>query len=161
MNATPAFAPHQIVRLSHQASCLYAEVVQVADARDLCWVRPLVLVESEGEQFDSDAIAQFIQAPAAQDDAACGAEPDDAAQSIRQSGQSVCIYDLRQSADLLWPLCLFQAALDTEVAPLLTWLYQSDAAHSKPICLAAPQQLRGFMERVWQDNIALFQPSAP
>ena len=36
--------PHQIVYLAHQNSCLYAEVVQEVPERQMCWVRPLLLV---------------------------------------------------------------------------------------------------------------------
>ncbi|MBP0017348.1 MAG: hypothetical protein J7647_07295 [Cyanobacteria bacterium SBLK] len=38
------FQPHQIVYLEHQDRCLYAEVVQEIPERQMCWVRPLLLV---------------------------------------------------------------------------------------------------------------------
>lgn len=40
------FQPLQIVCLEHLATCLYAEVIQVVESRQVCWVRPLLLVES-------------------------------------------------------------------------------------------------------------------
>jgi len=49
------FQPSQIVCLEHGSSRLYAEVVQVADQRQVCWVRPLALVA------DDPAIA--VEAP--------------------------------------------------------------------------------------------------
>ncbi|MGK7926564.1 MAG: hypothetical protein AB4290_15210 [Spirulina sp.] len=38
------FQPQQIVYLEHQNRCLYAEVIQEIPEREMCWVRPLVLV---------------------------------------------------------------------------------------------------------------------
>ncbi len=38
------FQPCQIVCLEHGSSRLYAEVVQVAEPRRVCWVRPLALI---------------------------------------------------------------------------------------------------------------------
>jgi hypothetical protein len=38
------FQPRQIVYLENNNQRLYAEVIQVVDSRQMCWVRPLVLV---------------------------------------------------------------------------------------------------------------------
>ena len=38
------FQPRQIVSLEHESTHLYAEVIQVVEARQMCWVRPLMLV---------------------------------------------------------------------------------------------------------------------
>ncbi len=38
------FQPGQIVSLEHGEQNLYAEVIQVVVSRQLCWVRPLLLV---------------------------------------------------------------------------------------------------------------------
>ena len=46
MNSKINFQPLQIVCLEHLATCLYAEVIQVVESRQVCWVRPLLLVES-------------------------------------------------------------------------------------------------------------------
>lgn len=37
----------QIVSLQHEATHLYAEVIQVIESRQMCWVRPLMLVSSD------------------------------------------------------------------------------------------------------------------
>ena len=39
------FQPRQIVCLEHQATHLYAEVIQVVESRRVGWVRPLLLAE--------------------------------------------------------------------------------------------------------------------
>ena len=46
MNSKINFQPLQIVCLEHLGTCLYAEVIQVVESRQVCWVRPLLLVES-------------------------------------------------------------------------------------------------------------------
>jgi hypothetical protein len=49
MNSKTNFQPLQIVCLEHLATRLYAEVIQVVESRQVCWVRPLLLVESATE----------------------------------------------------------------------------------------------------------------
>ncbi|WP_224085614.1 hypothetical protein [Nostoc sp. MS1] len=44
------FQPGQIVSLEHGEKNLYAEVIQVVVSRQLCWVRPLLLVTHTEEQ---------------------------------------------------------------------------------------------------------------
>jgi hypothetical protein len=67
------------------------------------------------------------------------------------------VYDLRQGADLLLPLTLFSAALDTEVIPLLMYLdtperQQQDKAR-------ANKQLRLFVRQVWEAYPQAFKAS--
>jgi hypothetical protein len=123
------FQPCQIVYLEHEASRLYAEVVQVAESRQLCWVRPLLLVMDSSVSVDP---ISAIEAPSNW-------------------------YDLRNGADLLYPLVLFRKALDTEVIPLLTLLYslgnEGDDRCSDP---AGHQQLKLFIKKIWQTHPDLF-----
>lgn len=86
------FRPLQLVCLEHGTHCLYAEVVQIAEGKQICWVRPLALVEHEA-RYQTE----------------CGLNPDQ-------------IYDLRHGADLLLPAVLFRMALDTEALPVLAML---------------------------------------
>lgn len=44
MDISLNFQPGQIVSLAHGDRNLYAEVIQVVVSRQLCWVRPLLLV---------------------------------------------------------------------------------------------------------------------
>ncbi|MTJ07019.1 hypothetical protein FJR04_04705 [Anabaena sp. UHCC 0204] len=46
---TPKFQPRQIVSLDYQDQNLYAEVIEIVVSRQLCWVRPLLLVDSTQE----------------------------------------------------------------------------------------------------------------
>jgi hypothetical protein len=106
------FKPYQIVCLKYEATCLYAEVIQVISARKMCWVRPLILVR---------------------------------AIDYLEIGTT---YDLRQTADLIWPVSLFCPALDTEVIPLLAQLAPLDSSCED--IQTARQQLHVFMRQVWQ-----------
>ncbi len=118
----PNFVPTQIVCLEHEADRLYAEVVQTTEQTQICWVRPLMLVqvlESEPWQF---------------------------------SQETVHCHDLRQGVDALLPAALFREALDTEVIPLLAGLgdvvdeaNEIDANHRRlnrfirQVCAAYPE----------------------
>jgi hypothetical protein len=44
MDLSLDFQPREIVSLTHGDTRLYAEVIQVVVSRQLCWVRPLLLV---------------------------------------------------------------------------------------------------------------------
>lgn len=58
------------------------------------------------------------------------------------------IYDLRSTADLVWPLSLFRSALDTEVIPLLVDISASQPRLDRdPVAL---NQLNQFIYKVWQ-----------
>lgn len=141
MSVEPLFAPHQIVRLHCDRAYLYAEVIQLVEDKDLCWARPLLLWHCD--QSHSQSLTNDLPQPNACSDCQ--------------------LYDLRQLADLLWPIHLFQPVLDTEVIPLLTYLYDQDhqdtqaAEHSNPIQLASAKQLRQFVDRVWQSNLEQFK----
>lgn len=121
MDLLADFQTSQIVCLEHQHTCLYAEVIQVVKARQTCWVRPLILSMSPSDQ------------------------PSPALWSEREPR----VYDLRQGADLLWPIALFRSALDTEVIPLLAWL-QDYANDNQVPALAARHQLNQFVSQIWQ-----------
>ncbi|MBD1811177.1 hypothetical protein NDA07_02640 [Microcoleus vaginatus DQ-U2] len=109
------FKPGQIVSLECGDACLHSEVIQVVEARQVCWVRPLMLVVSA---------------------------------SGKDLSEEYTLSDLRDGADLLWPLSLFREAFDTEVISLLTELHSLDA--DKKDGAIASRQLRDFVDRVWE-----------
>lgn len=49
MDTSLRFQPGQIVSLDYNNTNLYAEVIQVVVDRQLCWVRPLFMVNSTSE----------------------------------------------------------------------------------------------------------------
>jgi len=119
------FKPGQIVSLECGDVCLYSEVIQVVEAHQVCWVRPLMLVVFVSKDLDD---------------------------GLRQD-YNLC--DLRDGADLLWPLSLFRAALDTEVISLLSQLQSLDA--EKKDAVIASRQLKDFVDRVWEAFPTAFQ----
>lgn len=127
----PDFQPGQIVGLDCQNTCLYAEVIQVVTQRQMCWVRPLMLVESASE---GNA---------------------DSGQSFQDIEQYRILSDLRQGSDLILPLSLFRVALDTEVIPLLMQLDEHPGKVTIPTL--AHQHLQAFIRRVWQATPQVFQ----
>lgn len=128
----PIFQPCQIVCLEHEASRLYAEVVQTVEARQICWVRPLALL---------------VNAPL------------DLEQEIWENPTRHC-HDLRSGSDLLYPLSLFRTALDTEVMPLLSYLYTLDhQTASESSQLSGHKQLRQFIQKIWQAYPSAFSSS--
>ena len=77
----------------------------------------------------------------------CWVRPLLLASSDYLSGEPL-IYDLRSTADLVWPLIFFRPALDTEVMPLLVELLALEAQpDSDPV---AVKQLNQFIHKVWQ-----------
>ena len=116
------FTSHQIVCIEGKTAFLYSEVIQVIVQRQLCWARPLLLAK-----FNDASIAPLANLPTTEQ-----------------------IIDLREGSDLLLPLSLFRAALDTEIIPLITQLNSIDSSlKDKQI---ASKQLNGFIHQVWQAN---------
>lgn len=121
IGSTYKFQPRQIVYLEHENTRLYAEVIEVVAAREICWVRPLMMAVSS---LSNDG-------------------------SPGNSPEQLVLYDLREGADLLWPASLFRAALDTEVIPFLVKLSNPDEVQQVNN-LEAHQQLSSFVRKVWQ-----------
>lgn len=123
------FQPSQIVYLEHQTTRLYAEVVQIVEARHLCWARPLALITHAVQQVPSSHLVEHIESQ---------------------------IYDLRKGSDLLLPTILFRHALDTEVVPLLSKLYSLEAESEAKETIAAGRSLNQFVHQIWQAHPEIF-----
>ncbi|MDJ0554457.1 MAG: hypothetical protein QNJ68_08475 [Microcoleaceae cyanobacterium MO_207.B10] len=118
---TPNFQPSQILCLEHRDTYLYAEVIQILETRKMCWVRPLML-----KTFSSENNGKNNQ----------------------EISEDSTLWDLREGADLVWPICLFREAIDTEVIPLLAELeLLEDRQKNRQI---SHQQLKNFVSIVWQ-----------
>jgi len=116
------FQANQIVCLEYEGVYLYGEVIQVVTSRQLCWVRPLMLVNLISDDEHT-------------------------------------LWDLREGADLLWPLSLFRVPLDTEVIPFLMELHSFDNTDGKDMILAH-RKFREFIGKIWQAYPSVFPPSA-
>lgn len=122
MSLYPSFQTHEILCVEHHTTYLYAELIQVVEPRQLCWVRPLVLL--------------IAPHPSTHDNLA--------------TAQESMIYNLQGGADLLLPSNLFRAALDPELLPLLTQL--ADPKHCGDSDRLAHQQLQSFVWQIWQTH---------
>lgn len=114
----------QIVFLECRQTRLYAEVIQVLDARLMGWIRPLALVsETEITPLGTalDTIALDLDRPIV--------------------------------PDMLWPLEQLQPALDTDVMPLLATL-SAKAADPSPATAAhlEPISIGDFVRSLWADH---------
>lgn len=125
----PTFQSCQIVCLEHEANRLYAEVVQVAEPRQVCWVRPLILVlQPTDERGWHEGISPATR-----------------------------LYNLRGEADLLLPVTLFRAALDEEVIPVLPYLYAEETSElALKLERVEPLQLRQLVQTVCQAHPEVF-----
>ena len=152
MSASTEFQPNQILYLQHQATRLYAELIQIVPERQLAWVRPLALLElcdrPDGQPADFALQVDDFQSNTCQ--------TDDSAPRSR-------LDDLRQGSDLLCPLSLFRTALDVEVVPVLmvleTFKPQSDAIASltSGISPTAHRRFQEFVRCLWQTQPQAFQ----
>jgi hypothetical protein len=126
---SPTFQSCQIVCLEHEATRLYAEVVQVAEPRRVCWVRPLILVLQPADELGWYA----------------GISP------------TTRLYNLRGEADLLLPITLFRAALDEEVIPVLPYLYAEETSElTLKLEHVEPSQLRQLVRMICQAHPEAF-----
>ncbi len=121
MTILSSFEPNQIVCVEQGDTKLFAEVIQVSEIRPVSWIRPLLM---------------------------CSAPLDwNRSETSWQEELAAQVYDLREGTDLLWPLELQRAALDTEVVPLLTKLSTHKAQSGDR---SAHQCLQAFIRQVWQ-----------
>jgi hypothetical protein len=117
---------YQIVCLEHEQTYLYGEIIQIIACRQMVWVRPLLLCQ---RLFFTVEAAPLEHQPS--------------------------VFDLRQGADLFWPLKLFRPALDTEVLPLWTQFQAWDRQPEQDKATSR-QQLHQFIQQVWQAHPAAF-----
>lgn len=111
---------YEIVCLEYQRDCLYAEIVQIIEEQQRCWLRPLAL-SRECNQTEP-------QTP--------------------HNSQAQQIYDLRNCSDLLWPQAQLRAALDTELLPMLTMLQAEKTAGEASTSPEENQQLHAFLHQL-------------
>ena len=130
------FQPYQIVCLEGENARLYGEVVQIVELKRCCWVHPLVLILRS--PTSSLPFQEFGQ----------GIDP-----------LAFTVHDLREGADLVWPIILFRAALDVEVMPLLTYLYQIEIGQVEKDQnkLVVHQVLTQFIRQLWQAHPEVFK----
>jgi hypothetical protein len=134
-SASNQFAPNQIVCIEASGNLLFGEMVQYIVQRQHCWVRPLVL-------------AMPIAGTSAR---------------IETIGDAAWEWhDLREGSDLLLPQQLFREALDFEVLPLMSLLYQAEdkIQTNNDTAALARQKLNAFVRQICQIKPDVFQSSS-
>lgn len=132
--------PSQILYLEHNDARLYADAIQVVSTRQLCWVRPTLLIQGLPES--NQTIRQAVIS--------------NAVQCPEQSG--LTLYDLEGSPDLIWPLTPFEIAYDVDFFSLLVRLKINSNDTDVP---AGKQQLHQFTHSFWRKHPDFFQFNPP
>jgi hypothetical protein len=120
---TIKFNPDQIVCLERDDLYLFAEVIDNIAISARCWVRPLALARLPPVGYANDP----------------------------HNFELKFLHDLRDASQLILPAALFRYALDTEVLPLMTELFQPDK--DSTLTLAAKQALHQFIANIYQSSI--------
>ncbi len=134
MSALSTFSVNQVLCIEHDNAFLYSEVIQIAEERSICWVRPLAIKIVHPITHDGGIV------------------------NHGSGEEHYTLYDLRQSVDLLLPCILFRPALDTEVLPLIAAL--GEAKVQSGYRDLAHQQIRRFTHRLWIERPTVFQRSS-
>lgn len=114
----------QIVFLECRQTRLYAEVIQVLEARLTAWIRPLALVN----ETEITPLGTAL-------------------------GTTVSDLNQTAVPDMLWPLDQLQPALDIEVIPLLVTLSAKDVAPAPvPDSEKESMSINEFVRSLWADR---------
>ncbi|PZO12478.1 MAG: hypothetical protein DCF25_17560 [Leptolyngbya foveolarum] len=135
-----SIAPSQILYLEHGSSRLYAEAIQIVEARRLCWARPTLLIHGLPEENSSETSLADRQAAIAH-----------AATHLETS--TLSLYNLKDGPDLIWPTALFSIAFDIDFFALLIRLKLSPDDSQ----LRSQQQLSAFVRSFWLAHTDTFK----
>ena len=138
-----SIAPSQILYLEHGSTRLYAEAIQIVEARQLCWARPTLLIQDlpVRDLLDSQSDAPKLDAQDLMDRQAAIATA-----AACPESSDLSFYDLEDCPDLLWPIAFFSVAFDVDFFALLVQLKR----HPRNTTQGRPQrQLSEFVRSFW------------
>ena len=141
-NHLGALAPSQILYLQQGEQRLYVELIQILRDRNMGWLRPLCLCSPVTHPIvqTPHVNSQSIELIQSSSDAPSSTH-------IICDGITFKLQDMRQSADLLWPLTQCQIVLDIEAIPILTGLGPEPTPWETRE--ETRQSLNVFMNRMW------------
>lgn len=132
--------PSQILYLEHGPSRLYAEAIQIVSERQLCWARPVLLIQGLPEDVSSSERQRAIA---------------DTAQSPESS--TLTLYDLEDCPDLIWPIAPFQLAYDLDFISLIAQLKIAPSGSTQ----RSRRQFNDFIHSFWKTHSGIFRFSTP
>lgn len=135
-----SIVPSQILYLEHGSSRLYAEAIQIVEARRLCWARPTLLIHGLPEDANSDISSDDRQSAIAH----ATAHPE---------SSTLALYDLKDCPDLIWPATFFSIAFDIDFFALLVQLNLNPGDYQ----LRSQQQLSEFIRSFWLTHADTFK----
>ncbi len=144
-----SITPSQILYLEHGSSRLYAEAIQIVEARRLCWARPTLLIHGLPEESNSDSSIDRLMTDRQTADRQTAIA--DAAAHLKTS--TLSLYDLKDCPDLIWPTALFNIAFDIDFFALLVQLKLSP--NDSPI--QSQRQLSEFVRSFWLTHSDTFR----
>lgn len=140
-----ALIPSQILYLQQDTQRLYVELIQIIRDRNIGWLRPLCLCTPIMDKALKDAQASH-HSLAIVSDVSSSAQFD---KQVACDGVTFNLQDMRQSADLLWPLAQCHIVLDIEAIPILSALEPTPTAGQE--MGDARRSLNHFMTKIWSE----------
>lgn len=152
---------NQIACLEYNNVRLYGEVIQLIPRRQICWFRPIYLIDSRlnkaglSNNFSETFTELSSKRQLADQEQAYSSEilTTELSEDLSLASnwyESKLIVDLRAGSDLLWPEILFRPALDTEVLDFLAQL--NEINHTANSRLSSQKYLNNFLYEVWQSH---------
>lgn len=128
---TSQWKESSILCLEDKQTHLYAELIQLLPQKTLAWLRPFAI------QLDADNVSEDILG-----------------YGDRHPELDAVIFDLRETADLIWPIHLFRSGLDTEVINIIAALPSlPDTQGTQPKENNIRRRvLNQFLQRIWEAN---------
>ena len=140
-----ALTPSQILYLQQDSQRLYVELIQIIRDRKIGWLRPLCLCTPVIDTVLTEAhVSQ--QSLALVSGLSSNAQID---KQVACDGITFNLQDMRQSADLLWPLAQCHIVLDTEAIPILSALEPTPIDGQE--IRDARRSLNHFMSKIWSE----------
>ena len=128
---TSQWKESSILCLEDKQTHLYVELIQLLPQKTLAWLRPFAI------QFDAGNVSEEILG-----------------YGDRHPELNAVIFDLRNTADLIWPIHLFRPGLDTEVINIIAALPSlPDTQDIQPKENTIRRRvLTQFLQRIWEAN---------
>ena len=153
MTAEPirGIVPSQILYLEHGSARLYAEAIQIVETRQLCWVRPTLLIQNlpnsqeDGRGKSTRKLEQDLDALSLNASHLDERQSAIATAAASPESSNLSFYNLEDCPDLIWPTAFFIIAFDVDFFALLVQLKR----RPHPTQGRPQHQLSEFVRSFW------------